>query len=172
MTITLPYAFDTSRVVKLILRGVLLLLVVLLVGILYSVLVSRDLTTTLGLVLCVAVVTYFGRLFFKHLTGSRGTITSDAVLVLPPELLGIRLPGPAGRFPIHQFQVVRVERVTNPIGHPIDAQIQPHERVCLVGQGDTPTILVARTDQDAGRTLGSQLAAALKLRYEEQVAPY
>jgi hypothetical protein len=48
----------------------------------------------------------------------------------------------------------------------------PHERVSLVGKSGTPDILVARTDRDAGRTLGNELATALKLPYQEQAAPY
>jgi hypothetical protein len=51
-------------------------------------------------------------------------------------------------------------------------QIQPHERVCLVGRKGTPDILIARTDRNAGRTVGNELAAAMKLPYEEQVVPY
>ena len=65
-----------------------------------------------------------------------------------------------------------MERVTNPIGIPIETQVGPHERVLLIGQEGTPDILVARTDHDAGRSLGNQLALALKLSYQEQVAPY
>ena len=48
----------------------------------------------------------------------------------------------------------------------------PHERVSLVGKDGTPDILIARTARDAGRALGDGLAAALKLPYQELVAPY
>jgi hypothetical protein len=172
MAITLPYEFDTSGVVKLIMRGVLGLLLVVLVGILYSLLVSRSIAAAIQLLLIAAIATYFGRLFLRNLTGSVGTITADAVVVQPGELFGLRLAGPAGRFPISQFQAVRVERIPNPIGIPIETQIRPHERVCLAGKNGTPDILVARTHRDAGRTLGNELATALKLPYEEQVLPY
>ena len=172
MAITLPYQFDTSGVVKQIMGGVLALLLVVLVGILYSLLISHSIAATIQLLLVTAVATYFGRLFLRNLTGSVGTITAEAVMVQPGELFGIRLAGPVGRFPIRQFQAVRVERVPNPIGIPIETQIRPHERVCLVGNEGTPDILVARTHLDAGRTLGDELATALKLPYEEQVLPY
>ena len=172
MAITLPYEFDTSRVIKLILRGVLGLLLVLLVGIFYSLLVSHSTVAIIQLLLIAAIATYFGSLFHRNLTGSLGTITADAVVVQPGLLYGIRLAGPAGRFPISQFQAVRVERIPNPIGIPINTQIQPHERVCLVGKKGTPDVLIARTDRDAGRTLGNELASAMKLPYEEQVLPY
>jgi hypothetical protein len=156
MAITLPYEFDTSGVVKQIMGGVLGLLLVVLVGVFYSFLVSHSITATIQLLLIAAIATYFGRLFLRNLTGSVGTITADAVVVQPGELLGIRLAGAAGRFPISQFQAVRVERVPDPIGIPINIQIQPHERVCLVGRKGTPDILIARTHLDAGRIVGNE----------------
>ena len=168
MAVTLPYEFDTSRVVKLIMRGVLGLLLVVLLGVLYSLLVSHSTAAIIQLMLIAAIATYFGRLFLRNLTGSLGTITADAVVVQPGRLYGIRLAGPEGKFLVSQFQAVRVERVPNPIG----IQILPYERVCLVGKKDTPDILIARTDRGAGRTLGNELASALKLPYEEQVLPY
>jgi len=172
MAITLPYEFDTSGVVKLILRGVLGLLLVVLLGILYSLLVSHSIVATLQLLLIAAVATYFGSLFLRNLTGSLGTITADAVVVQPALLFGVRLASPAGSFPVSQFQAVRVERIPDPVGIPIDTQIRPHERVCLVGKNGTPDILIARTHRDAGRTLGKELATAVKLPYQEQLLPY
>jgi hypothetical protein len=170
--VTLPYEFDTSRVVKLILRGVIGLLFVLLLGILYSLLISHSLAAVVQLLLIAAIAMYFGRIFLRNLPGPLGTITADSVVVQPGQVWGIRLAGPAGRFPISHFQAVRVERVPNPIGIPLETQIQPHERVYLLGKVGTPDILIARTERDAGRTLGNDLAAALKLPYDEQIAPY
>ena len=172
MAITLPYEFDTSGVVKLILRGVVALLLVVNVGIFYSLLVSHSIAAAIQLLLVAALATYFGSLFLRNLIASVGTITADAVVVQPGQLFGIRLASPAGRFPISQFQAVRVERVPNPVGIPIDTQIRPHERVCLAGKNGTPDILIARTDRDTGRTLGNELAIALRLPYQEQTAPY
>ena len=168
VAITLPYQFDTSGVVKLILRGVLGLLLVVLVGILYSLLVSQSIAAAIQLLLVTAVATYFGSLFLKNLTGSLGTITADAVVVQPGLLYGFRLAGPAGRFPIIQFQAVRVERIRTTI----DVPGRPHERVYLAGKDGTPDILIARTALDAGRTVGNELASALKLPYQEQFVPY
>jgi hypothetical protein len=172
MAITLPYEFDTSRVVKQIMGGVLGLLLVLLLGVFYSLLVSHSTAATIQLLLIAAVAAYFGRIFLRNLTGSVGTITTDAVMVQPGELLGIRLTGPAGRFPISQFQAVRVERVPNPIGIPIETQIRPHERVYLLGKQGTPDILIARTHLDAGRIVGNELATAMNLPYLEKDFPY
>jgi hypothetical protein len=172
MAVTLPYQFDTSGVVKLILRGVLGFLGILVVGIIYSLLVSHDRTAALALLICAAILAYFGRLFLRNLIGSLGTITADTVVVESPQVAGFRLAGPTGSFPLKQFDAVRVERVTNPIGIPLETQVGPHERVSLVGQKGTPDILVARTERDAGRTLGNELAVALKLPYQEHLAPY
>jgi hypothetical protein len=172
MAITLPYEFDTSAAVKLILRGLVALLVVVLVGILYSLLISRSTAAAVQLLICAAIITYFARVFFTNLIGSVGTITSDRIVVDSPHVAGFRLAGPSGSFSVRQFEAVRVERVTNPIGIPLETQIGPHERVSLVGRQGTPDILVARTDDDEGRTLGNELAAALKLPYQERLAPY
>jgi hypothetical protein len=173
MAITLPYEFDTSGVVKLILRGVLGLLLVVVAGILYSLLASHSAPAALQLLLSAAVITYFGRLFLRNLTGSRGSITADAVVVQPDQLFGIGLPGPVGRFSVSRFDAVRVERVRTPsIVDGMIVQGGPHERVSLVGKAGTPDILVARTSDDAGRAIGSELATALKLPYQEQDAPY
>lgn len=170
MTIRLPYEFDTSGVVKLILQGMLGLLSAAILGILYSLLVSRSMPATLQLLVVAAILSYFGHLFLKNLTGSQGTITSDAVVVRSPQVIGIPLAGPTGRFPLSQFQAVRVDRIPNPLG--VGVQISPHERVYLAGKGDTPDILIARTSLDAGRTMGNELAGALRLPYQEQVVPY
>ena len=170
MAITLPYEFDTSDTVKLIMRGALGLLAILLIGMFYSLFISRDTTAVLGLLLTAALVAYFSRIFLRHLVGSQGTITAQDVVVQPGQVWGLRLAGPAGRFPISQFQGVRVERITNPIS--IETQIGPHERVYLAGRSGAPDILIARTSCDAGRTLANELALALKLPYLEQIAPY
>jgi hypothetical protein len=173
MAIALPYEFDTSGVVKLILRGVLGLLLVGLLGVLYSLLVSHSVAAMIQLLLVAALITFFGRLFYRNLIGSRGTVSADAVVVEPDQVFGVRLPGPVGRFSIGQFDAVRVERIRTPsIVDGMIVQGGPHERVSLVGKSGTPDILVARTDRDAGRTLGNELATALKLPYQEQAAPY
>ena len=171
MAVTLPYEFDTSGVVKLIVRGVLGLLLVIVLGMLYSLLISHSTAALLQLLVSGAILTYFARLLVGHLTGSQGTITSDAVVVRSPEVIvGIRLAGPNGKFPLGQFRAVRVDRITHPVG--VGVQIGPHERVYLAGAGGTPDILIARTDHDAGRVVGNELAAALRLPYQEEVVPY
>jgi hypothetical protein len=169
MPIVLPYRFDTSPVVKLILRGVLgLLMLVIAPGIVYSLLVSHDRTAALLLLVTGTIVMYFGRIFIKNLEATSGTITADQVIVEPGTLYGTQLRGPRGRFPLQQFSAIRVQRIP-PSG---DIQQGPHERVILAGKGDTPDILVARTSDDAGRALGRDLSARLGLPYEEEVAPY
>jgi hypothetical protein len=169
MTVALPYEFDSTGVVKLILRGVLGLLVILVVpGILYSLFISHSLAAGVQLLLIGAFMAWFGRVVFRNLTGSTGTITADAVVVQSARLYGIRLPGPAGRFPLRQFTAVQVVRVFGPLR--TTQTPRWHERVYLVGSASTPDILIARTDLDAGITLGRELARLLGLAYQEQVA--
>jgi hypothetical protein len=168
MAVSLPYRFDTSPVIKLILRGVLGLLLVVIGGMLYSLLVTHDRVAAVQLLLVTVIILYFGRLFLRSLETSRGTIDRDQVLVDPFRLHGVRLHGPAGRFPLGRFQAVRVERMLPPEF----AQGRSHERVVLLGTEGTPDILIARTSDDAGRVLGRELATVLGLKYEEEGRPY
>lgn len=169
MPIALPYRFDTSPVVKLILRGVLgLLMLVIVPGIVYSLLLSHDRAAALHLLVTGAIVIYFGRLFIKNLEATSGTITTDHVVVEPGTLYGTSLRGPRGTFPIRQFTAVRVQRIP-PSG---DVQQGPHERVTLTGKAGTPDVLVARTSDNTGQALGRDLSTALGLPYVEEVAPY
>lgn len=171
MTVSLPYQFDTTGVVKLILRGVLGLLgIVVVPGILCSLLISHRPAAAIQLLLVGGFLAWFGRVVAKHLTGSVGTITAEAVVVEPTRLYGMQLPGPVGRFPLQQFTAVRVDRIFGPLN---TAQLPRwHERVYLVGSTGTPDILIARTDLEAGLPLGRGLASLLGLTYQEQVAPY
>jgi hypothetical protein len=168
MAVSLPYRFDTSPVIKLILRGVLGLLLVVIAGTLYSLLVSHDRVAAVQLLLATVIILYFGRLFLRNLETSRGTIDRDQVVVEPLTLYGVRLHGPAGRFPTRQFHAVTVQRMLPPEF----AQGRSHERVMLLGTEGTPDILIARTSDEAGRILGRELAAALGLKYEEERKPY
>ena len=169
MAVTLPYRFDTSPVVKVILRGAVgLLLLVVVPGILYSLIFSQNLVAITQLILVGAIGIYFARLILKNLEGSQGTISADTVVVSPANLYGISLAGLSGRFPINAFKGVRVQLISAPI----DAQGRRHERVCLLGKNGTPDILVARTELGAGRSLGRDLSTALNLPYEEEAAPY
>jgi hypothetical protein len=166
MAVTLPYEFDTSGTPKLILRGVLgLLVVVVLPGILYSLFVSHQTAAAVQLLLVAAALLYFGRVFLRNLTASQGTITAQAVEVQPGRLYGIRLASPAGTFPLQRFKAIGVQRVFGPIR----AQPRWHERVCLLGQDGVPDIVIAQTALGAGMALGRDLAAALNLPYHEEV---
>ena len=169
MSVTLPYRFDTSPVVKVILRGALgLLLLVVVPGILYSLIFSRNLVAVAQLILVGVIGLYFARLILKNLEGGQGIISPDTVVVSPGNLYGIPLAGPSGRFPVNAFRAVRVQLISAPI----EAQGRRHERVYFVGKDGTPDILIARTELGAGRSLGRDLSTALNLPYEEEMAPY
>jgi len=171
LALKLPYEFDTTGVVKVVLGGTLgLLAVVIVPGILYSLFVSHSTAASVQLLLIGGVTAIFGRVLLRNLTGARGSITPEAVVVEPSRLYGIRLPGQSGTFPMEQFKAVRVERIFGPLR---TAQAPRwHERVCLMGKPGTPDILVARTALDAGIAMGHGLATALNLPYVEEVAPY
>jgi hypothetical protein len=168
MPLSLPYEFDTSGVVKVILRLVLGLLGIVMLGIPYALFISHSKAGAALLVVIAALVTLFGRLVLTNLVGARGTITAEAAVVHPVTLYGLRLGGPEGRFPIQQFEAVRVEQSPGPV----NVQGGTHERVSLVGRDGTPDILVARTERSAGKFLGRDLATALRLPYQEKQTPY
>jgi hypothetical protein len=168
MGLVLPFRFDVSPVVVSIMRGVLALLLIVAAAAVYSLVVSRRLEVTAGLVASGLIALYFARLFLANLTGSRGTITADAVTVERVRVAGFRLGGPEGTFPIARFKAVRVERVSPPG----EGYGGPHARVYLAGRDGAPDILVARTSVEEGRTRGRDLAAALALPAEDAPAPY
>ncbi len=168
MALALPYEFDTTEADTLILRGAAGLLAVVVVGLLYSLLVSHNLVAVVQLLLIGAAATYFSRIFVTKLEGLRGTIRADVVVVQDSGLYGLRLPRPCGTFGIQRFEAVRVELAPAPIM----AQGGPHERVYLVGKAGTPNLLIARSAPETGRSLGAQLATAIGLPYVEQSVPY
>lgn len=168
--VTLPYDFDTTGSIKLILGGILgLLAIVVAPGVLYSLFISRSMAAAVQLFLIGAFLSWFARVVVRNLSASTGTITSDAVTVQPARLYGIPFPGPAGHFPVQQFAAVRVERIFGPL----QTTQMPgwHERVSLLGSAGAPDILIARTERDDGIALGMGLAARLGLAYQEQVVP-
>jgi len=169
VVITLPYRFDTSSVWRTILKGGFGFNALLVFCILYTVLISRQWTTAFGLALMELVVFVFTRLFVRFQTGSVGTLSSDCVVVDPNVLLGIPLPGPKGTYTLDRFSAVRVEFRSGP-ARP-DVQGGPNELVWLVGNPGTPDIVPALTQDGAGRALGREFGALLKLPVEEVGAP-
>jgi hypothetical protein len=169
VSVTLPFAFDTSGTVGAILRGVtVLLLVVVVPGVLYLLLARRNVAGA-GLLAAIGVfVIVFGRIVLGQLEGTKGIVAADAVSVEPASFFGMRLAGPAGRFPIDRFARVLVERI--PDSGTIESV--PHERVKLVGKQGTPDILIARTTGGEGKTMGKELAALLRLPYEDRLEAY
>lgn len=169
MAITLPHRFDTRSVWRTIVGGAFALNAVLLLGVAFTLLVARDAARTLGLVVVELVVLWFTRLLLAHQEGSAGTLSADRVDVEPNVLLGIPLPGPQGTYALDRFRAVRVEfhsGRTEP-----GVQGGPHEVVRLVGRPGTPDVVIARTDDRAGRPLGRELGALLGLPVEETGEP-
>lgn len=170
LVITLPYRFDTSSVWRTILKGAVALNAALLVGVLYS-LVARPWASALGLVLTEVVVLGFTRVLLRHQTGSVGTLAADRVVIEPNVLFGVALPGPEGTYALDRFSAVRVTFSSGPVEPGV--QGRPSELVWLVGRRGTgtPDIVLARTNDGAGRALGQEFGARLRLPVEEVGAP-
>ena len=167
--ITLPYRFDTTSAWHTILKGAFALNALLAFGILFSVLVSRELLKALGLLVMELVVLYFTRIFIRFQEGSIGTLSSDRVVIEPNVVLGVRLPGPNGTYTLERFSAVRVELRSGPITPGV--QGGPNELVWLVGTPGTPSIVLARTEDRTGRAVGQEFGALLRLPVEEIGAP-
>jgi len=169
VTITLPYLFDTGSVWRSVLKGAFALNLVLLSGIVFKLLMS-DWLAAIGLVVAEAMVFGFTRLFVRFQTGSVGTLYRDHVELEPNAVLGIPLPGPRGTYARDRFSAVRVEFMAGSIN--VDGQSNgPHELVWLVGQVGMPDVLLARTDEGAGRAAGVEFGVLLELPVEEKNAP-
>ena len=165
---SLPFRFDTAGVVTSIVRGIGVLFCVLAVGVLYLTFVRRNIASAGGLLLVSGGVLLLAKVVLGNLEGTRGVITRDGVVLQRGSVFGIRTAGPTGTFPLGRFKQVRVDRVLPSA----DTPSHGHERVVLVGKEGTPEILLARSDLDAGRVLGRNLAAALELPFDERLAPY
>ena len=164
----LPYRFDTAGVVTVIVQGIAGLEGILVFGVLYSLALSQNMAAAAALFVIAVGVFVFGRLVLRNLEGTRGVITREAIVVQPGGLFGLRLAGPRGTYPLHNFAAVRVDRIL-----PSDSiQSRGHERMIFVGTSGAPDILVARTDLDAGRALGRSLTVALHLPFDERYAPH
>ena len=167
MAVTLPYNFNTSSVWQGILKKGSWLLGVIAVGIIYS-LVARHFAAVLQLSICGILLVWFGRIFFRNSSGSIGTITRQGVVVQPGEVYGYRLPGPSGEFALNRFKSVRVEHLAGPTDP--GTQGGPHQRVYLIGNADTPSILIARANDRS--QVGQEIAAVLNLPCEQTQALY
>jgi hypothetical protein len=163
--IALPYEFDTSAVWHTILKGAFGLNALLVAGVCYGVLASRW-PTALGLAVIELMALAFTRLLLKVQEGSAGVLTSDRVVVEPNALLGVVLPGPSGVYPLDRFSGVRIELRFGPVEPGV--QGGPNEVVWLVGKPGTPDVAVARTQDRAGRAIGSELGSLLRLPVEER----
>jgi hypothetical protein len=164
--IELPYRFDTRRVWRGILWGAFGLNALLVLGIVVTLVVRHEWLTALGLGLVELIVLSLTRRFINAQEGSAGTLWSDRVVIEPNVLFGISLPGPRGVYPLTRFAGVRVEhRSGSAQGDVQDSG--PHQVVWLVGKPGTPDVLLARTPDRAGLTVGREFGMLLSLPVEE-----
>lgn len=161
----LPWSFDTTSVWATILKGAFALNALLGLGLILK-LVSRRWLDAAGLAVAEALVAGFTVVFVRRQEGSRGTLFRDRVTVEPNAVLGVPLPGPRGSYALNRFRGVEVEfRAGRPSTDPNAAG--PHELVWLMGRPGTPNIVLARTREGAGRTLGQEVGAVLALPVSE-----
>src|SRR6266550_4704235 len=105
--VQLPLAFDTSDIVVKIGRAFLaVLFVVVLPGMAYSLFVSHQMAAVASLAIIGVIIVFLGRLILANMKAWKGTITSSEVIVERTRLAGLRLGGPAGRFPLERFRAV------------------------------------------------------------------
>src|SRR5439155_26677034 len=116
------------------------------------------------------VVFVFTQLFIRFQTGSVGTLSSDRVVIEPNALLGIALPGPKGMYTLDRFSALRVEFRSGPARPDVQGG-GPNGLVWRFGKPGTPDIVLALTEDGAGRTGGRGCGALLKLPVEEVGAP-
>jgi hypothetical protein len=171
MAIALPYAFDTLKPWRAIMKGVLGLALFLIAGIAYS-LAFGSLAVAIQLSLCIALVLAFGIIVLRNAEGSVGTIGRRDVVVEPPALYFFRFAGPSGIFPLDRFTAVRVEQVSGSFRGAVP--LGSRSRVYLAGVEGTPRVLVARVFRggDVGTRVGLDFASALHLPYGEERKPY
>jgi hypothetical protein len=167
--IQLPWRFDTTSIWHTILKGAFALNALLGLGLVVK-LLSRRWLDAAGVGVAEALAAGFTVIFIRHQEGSRGTLFKDRVTVEPNAVLGIPLPGPRGSYALDQFRGVEVEFRS---GRPsVDANAAgPHELVWLMGRPGTPSVVLARTQNRAGRALGREIGTVLGLPVSEIDAP-
>jgi len=165
VTVVLPYEFDTSDVWRKIIKGVFALNAVIILGLLYSLLISHRWGVVAQLALIEAFLLAFARVCVRFQSGSIGTLTAERVVIQPNQLLWFTLPGPEGTYGLDRFSAIRVESRAGPLGTAVSTG--PNEVVWLSGRPGTPDIVLARTENRAGEVLGREFGALLKLPVKE-----
>jgi hypothetical protein len=167
--VQLPWSFDTTSIWHTILKGAFGLNALLGLGLVVKLVSGRWLDAA-GLGVVEALVAGFTLVFIRHQEGSRGTLFRDRVTVEPNAVLGVPLPGPRGSYALDRFRGIEVEFRS---GRPsTDANAAgPHELVWLMGRPGTPNIVLARTQDRAGRALGAEVGTLLRLPVSEIGAP-
>jgi hypothetical protein len=169
MAITLPYEFDTMALPRNILKGfvagsALMMLLALAMLIKYGLLAAAPFP------LAAVFLAWVARKFLISFAGrARGRIAQDAVVVEPSALGRIRLPSPAGRYPLDRFKSVRVTYLgpgRNSSGY-LFAQID------LIGREGTADVCVTFERDTIAKALAPEIATAVKLPLEQVgLAPF
>jgi hypothetical protein len=99
MAVTLPYAFDTSSMSKVILKGICVLVgIVVIPGLIEFLIIAPNPMAALGIACIGGFLSYFGYVVVKHLCGATGVITREEIFIKPNGFLGMACKEPEGRF--------------------------------------------------------------------------
>lgn len=168
MAFELPFDFDTRRETRLVLKGVIGLLALMVVFAMVMLFARHDVRGAAGTLLIDAVLLGFGHVVRVHMTGAEGRITRDAVQARAGRAWGIALPGPVGTFALHDFRAVHVcYHLDTSNGA---APSNRFEHVTLLGRPGTPDVCVLRAPRMRGTSQGEALAAVLGLPCETGAA--
>jgi hypothetical protein len=169
LAVTLPYAFDTMALPRNILKGFVagsafMMLLALAMLIKYGPLAAVPFP------LAAVFLAWVARKFLTGFAGiAKGTITQDAVIVEPSALGRIRLPSPAGRYPLGRFKAVRVTY----LGPGRTSAGYLYAQIHLVGREGTADVCVALERDTTAKALAPEIAAAVGLRLEQVgLAPF
>jgi hypothetical protein len=161
MAVTLPYHFNTAESYQTVVRGGVGVGLVVVIGLVYSALISHDYIVVLQLALIGAIAGFMTWVIGVRTRGSVGILSADGIIVeRAPALFGQRLPGASGRFPLNRFSAVRVEEASGPVLPNVNWG--PHTRIYLVGKTGVPDVLIARTTLIGG-TEAAEFADLLSL---------
>jgi hypothetical protein len=160
----LPFDFDTHRETRLVLKGVIGLLVLMLVFAMVMLFARHDVRGAAGTLLIDAVLLGFGHVVRVRMTGAEGRVTRDAVQLRAGRVWGIALPGPVGTFALHDFRAVQVRYHLDTLNDA--APSTRFEHVTLLGRHGTPDVCVLRAPRVRGASRGEALAEVLGLPCE------
>lgn len=171
MIIAVPYRFDTTDMLRNVLRAIVgLHVVAIFPGVLYSLFVQHKPGAAIGLLVISGISLFLGRRVLK-MRASVGIINKNFVVLQKAKQFGITLTGTTGTYPIEDFSSVCVEIVSGVI-YSTTPDVPTFTRISLIGKVGIPAIVVERRPFPEGKDFGTALAATLSLPYQEKIVAH